>query len=112
MTDKITRPPKDNLVRAVFPGPEVPFDEPDDDFDRHIWRAILAVWDQWTEIDSTWEGNFMERVRRSAFEKAVREDTPKVLFQHGQDPQDRRQAARPHPLSLAPDETACTTTSG
>jgi HK97 family phage major capsid protein/HK97 family phage prohead protease len=86
MTDKTPRPPKDNLVRAVFPGPEYR-EEPTTDGTIGTLEGRFAVWDQWTEIDSSWEGNFLERVNRSAFDKAVSENTPKVLFQHGQDPQ-------------------------
>jgi HK97 family phage major capsid protein/HK97 family phage prohead protease len=85
MTDKTTRPPKDNLVRAVFPGPEYRSDATTDGTIGTL-EGHFAVWNQWTEINSTWEGNFMERVAPSAFDKAVSENTPKVLFQHGQDP--------------------------
>lgn len=101
MSDKTTRPPKDNLVRAVFPGPEVR-SEPEDDYIGHL-TGHLAVWDQWTEIDSSWEGNFMENVRSSAFDKAVSENTPKVLLNHGQDPQVGDKPLGP-PLRLAPDD--------
>jgi HK97 family phage major capsid protein/HK97 family phage prohead protease len=101
MSDKTTRPPKDNLVRAVFPGPEVR-SEPDDDFIGHL-TGHLAVWDQWTEINSSWEGNFLESVRSSAFDKAVSENTPKVLLNHGQDPQVGDKPLGP-PLRLAPDD--------
>ena len=86
MTDKITRPPKDNLVRAVFPGPEYRTAQTDGADTIGSLEGHFAVWNQWTEINSTWEGNFMERVSRTAFDKAVSENTPKVLFQHGQDP--------------------------
>jgi HK97 family phage major capsid protein/HK97 family phage prohead protease len=101
MSDKTSRPPKDNLVRAVFPGPEFR-EEPEDDFIGHA-TGHLAVWDQWTEINSSWEGNFLERVNRSAFEKAVRENTPKVLLNHGQDPQVGDKPLGP-PLRLEPDD--------
>jgi hypothetical protein len=49
----------------------------------------FAVFDQWAEIDSLWEGNFMERFVLGAFTKTIREgrDRMRVLFQHGQDPQ-------------------------
>jgi HK97 family phage prohead protease len=47
----------------------------------------FAVFNRFTEIDSWMEGNFMERIAPGAFKKTFREQTPKVLFQHGQDPQ-------------------------
>lgn len=47
----------------------------------------FAVFDRWTEIDSWWEGNFMERIAPGAFRKTFREnrDGIRVLFQHGRD---------------------------
>jgi HK97 family phage prohead protease len=87
MTDKITRPPKDNLVRAVFPAPIEYRDESNaDDGTIGTLEGHFAVWDQWTEINSSWEGHFLERIKPSAFDKTLSEHTPKVLFQHGQDP--------------------------
>jgi HK97 family phage prohead protease len=46
----------------------------------------FAVFDQWAEIDSMHEGHFMERVSPGSMERTLREDKPKVLFQHGRDP--------------------------
>jgi HK97 family phage prohead protease len=47
----------------------------------------FAVWNQWTEIRSAYEGNFMERFSPQAMNKTLSESRPKVLFQHGKDPQ-------------------------
>jgi hypothetical protein len=47
----------------------------------------FTPFNRWTEIDSWFEGNFMERIAPGAFKKSFRETTPKVLFQHGGDPQ-------------------------
>lgn len=47
----------------------------------------FAVFNRFTEIDSWMEGHFMERIAPGAFKKTFSERTPKVLFQHGQDPQ-------------------------
>lgn len=49
----------------------------------------FARFDEWTEIDSVWEGHFMERVAPGAFKKTFSEqrDKMRVLFQHGQDPE-------------------------
>jgi HK97 family phage prohead protease len=49
----------------------------------------FAAFNQWTEIDSTFEGNFMERVAPGAFASTLAHDRNRlrVLFQHGKDPQ-------------------------
>jgi phage head maturation protease len=41
----------------------------------------------WIEINSQLEGRFRERFARGAFERTLTERIPKVLFQHGRDPQ-------------------------
>jgi HK97 family phage prohead protease len=48
----------------------------------------FARWGEWTEIDSAFEGRFMESVARGAFARSIRErrDRIRVLFQHGADP--------------------------
>jgi HK97 family phage prohead protease len=47
-----------------------------------------TVWDTWYEVDSIYEGNFMETVARGATKKTTREgrDSMRALFQHGADP--------------------------
>src|SRR6266576_1332073 len=49
----------------------------------------LAVFDEWTEINSKAEGHFLERIAPGAFDKTISEnrDKMRVLFQHGADPQ-------------------------
>lgn len=44
-----------------------------------------AVFDQETRIDS-WEGSFVETIRRGAFKKTIRERTPVMQFDHGRHP--------------------------
>lgn len=46
----------------------------------------FAVFDTPTEIDSMFEGHFIERIAPGAFKKTFRELSPRVLFQHGKDP--------------------------
>lgn len=43
----------------------------------------------WYEVDSWWEGRFLERTVRGAFAKTIQENGSrvKVMFQHGRDPQ-------------------------
>ncbi len=76
--------PRENLVRTVVPGAELRALE---DGSRTL-AGHFAVFNQWTEISSMWEGNFMERIVPGAFRKTFRENAPsiKVLFNHGQDP--------------------------
>lgn len=52
-----------------------------------ILAGYPIVFDQWTEIDSWWEGNFLERVRGDALDDTLkgRGSRAKVLFNHGMD---------------------------
>ncbi len=81
------RPPRDELVRAISGELEIRDDE------NHRGGSTLtghfARFDEWTEIDSAFEGNFMERIAPGAFKKTFQEnrDRIRVLFQHGHDPQ-------------------------
>lgn len=57
--------------------------------DSPVMRGHFAVFNEWTEINSFWEGNFMERISPGAFKKTFKEqrNTMRCLFQHGKDPQ-------------------------
>jgi len=48
-------------------------------------EGYAAVFDQPTQIDS-WEGCFLESIRRGAFRKTIRETTPVMQFDHGRHP--------------------------
>jgi HK97 family phage major capsid protein/HK97 family phage prohead protease len=83
--------PRENLVRAVMDD-GVHFRATDPgvgDGRLGTLTGAFAVFNQWTEINSMWEGNFIERIAPSAFKKTVAENLSgmRVLFQHGQDPQ-------------------------
>lgn len=84
---KNQRPPRDNLYRAVFPGVELRADGEGDT--GPVMSGHFAVFNQATEINSLFEGNFIERFAPGAFKKTIREnrDGMRVLFQHGFDPQ-------------------------
>lgn len=85
MSDTVQRPPKENLVRGVLP-----FDEIRDSEDGSpTLVGHFAVFDEWTEIRSAWEGHFLERIARGAFKKTIAEnrDGMRLLFQHGNDPE-------------------------
>jgi HK97 family phage prohead protease len=85
-TSESTRPPRDGLVRAIFPGVELRDAGGDA---GPVMAGHFAVFNQWTEIDSIFEGRFMEQFAPGAFKKTIREnrDGMRVLFQHGGDPQ-------------------------
>jgi HK97 family phage prohead protease len=87
MTDKIAQPPKENLVRAVYPAVELRASE--DPEATPVLEGHFAKFNEWTEIDSVWEGRFMERIAPGAFRKTFAENRERIrpLFQHGQDPQ-------------------------
>jgi len=55
------------------------------DGDGLTFEGYAAVFDSPTTIDS-WEGNFVESISRGAFRKTLREQTPVLMFDHGQHP--------------------------
>ncbi|WP_426568099.1 HK97 family phage prohead protease [Streptomyces canus] len=76
--------PREGLLRSV------PFhlERADDDAgegDGLTLEGYAAVFDAPTEIDS-WEGAFTEQVRKGAFRKTIRENTPVLQFDHGRHP--------------------------
>lgn len=80
-------PPRDNLVRGVFPADLELRDAGESD--TPTLYGHFSVFDTWSEISSAWEGNFLERIAPGAFKKTIRENRAgmRVLLQHGQDPQ-------------------------
>src|SRR5215208_2324308 len=84
------RPPRDGLVRLLVHGADLPrgveLREAGDG--GPVMFGYFTPYDRWTEIDSFFEGNFMERTVRGAFKKTIRENLPNMrsLFQHGRDP--------------------------
>lgn len=91
MTDEQTQtlpsPPRDGLVRA---GPAGTFELREaEDGGMPTLFGHFAVFGQWTEIDSMYEGRFLERIAPGAFAKTIAENrgSMRILFQHGRDPQ-------------------------
>jgi HK97 family phage prohead protease len=82
----MSTPPRENLYRASYPGVELRAGE---DGKPPTLTGHFAVFDQWTEIASSWEGNFMERLSPGSFKKTFTEnrDGMRVLLNHGKDPQ-------------------------
>ena len=79
------RPPRENLVRAISPGPELR----EADGTPPTMTGHFSVTNQWTRIESAFEGTFMERFASGAWTKTISENRSalKVLFNHGRDPQ-------------------------
>jgi HK97 family phage prohead protease len=51
----------------------------------NVMVGHFAIFNSWTEIDSAWEGRFMERIAPGAFARTFRDGEQKVLFEHGND---------------------------
>jgi len=79
-------PPTDQLIRARIPGLELRAAEEDGGMPR--LTGYMLRFNEWAEIDSVFEGHFMERIAPGAITKTMQEnrDSIKILFQHGMDP--------------------------
>ena len=89
MPDKMpAQPPRDNLVRAVYPAVELRANESDPEA-LPVLEGHFSKFNEWTEIDSVYEGRFLERIAPGAFKRTIKNNLERirVLFQHGQDPQ-------------------------
>lgn len=80
-----------DIVRMIAPGPQL---RAADDGTKSYGSMPTMVghftrFDEWTEIDSYWEGRFLERIAKGAAKKTIKERGDKIrsLFQHGRDPQ-------------------------
>ena len=81
-----TPPPKDGLVRANRPGLEIRAAEGDAPMPTLF--GYLLRFNEWTEIDSLFEGRFLERILPGSAKKTLAEnrDKVKILLNHGCDP--------------------------
>lgn len=80
--------PIDNLVRLVADTP-IELRSKDGGSDGSTMFGHFAVYNQWTEIKSFWEGDFLERIAPGAFDRTFKERAGqiRVLWDHGHDPQ-------------------------
>lgn len=60
-------------------------DDAEGEGDGRTLSGYAAVFGQETGIDS-WEGQFVETIRKGAFRKTIREQTPVMQFDHGRHP--------------------------
>jgi len=81
------QPPRENLVRAVYPSVELRANEAEPDAPPML-TGHFAKFNEWAEIDSIFEGRFLERIAPGAFKRTFNNNGPQIrtLFQHGQDP--------------------------
>jgi HK97 family phage prohead protease len=84
-------PPRESLIRAAYPAVEFR-DATDDELAAGhlgLLRVLFSPVNEWTEISSMWEGNFMERFAPGAWKKTISDQRDRIrsLFQHGMDPQ-------------------------
>ena len=81
------RLPREGLVRAMS-GCEIREAAGNDAPGPGTLHGHLAVFNQWSEINSLREGHFMERLAPGAFAKTITEgrDKMRVTFNHGKDP--------------------------
>lgn len=81
--------PVDNLVRARYEDGAATFRaEADATGSGRTLFGYFARYNEWTEIDSWYEGRFMERIGDKAFDETfkTRGDKIRVLYDHGHDP--------------------------
>jgi phage head maturation protease len=81
------KPPRDNLYRGNNTAGA--FELRANNEGGPVLSGHAAVFNTWTEINSAFEGRFLERLAPGAFAKTISEnrDRIRVLFQHGKDPQ-------------------------
>lgn len=81
-----SRHPRSNLLRARPLGSLLRSDEPDSPSGVTLC-GYFSEFNTWYEIDSFWEGTFMERVAPGAFADTIANDRDgmRVLFDHGMD---------------------------
>jgi phage head maturation protease len=80
-----TRLPRENLVRAMPRGIEI---RDATDGGRPTLFGYFARFNEWAEIDSIFEGRFMEQIDKGSFLKTFQENRSNIkpTFQHGGDP--------------------------
>lgn len=99
-------PATDSVIRMVARQAASLRAESDDVSSGRTLEGYAAVFNVWTEIDSWWEGRFLERLAPGAFDNtlAKRGDRVKVLFNHGYDPSIGDKPLG-KPARMEPDET-------
>jgi len=86
----ITAPPTENVLRAWHTPDALEYraDSTPEGGGVGTMAGHFAVFNRWTEIDSTFEGQFVERIAPGAFADTFRDqgERIRVLYDHGSDP--------------------------
>ena len=79
--------PTDNLVRQRYDAGSIELREDDTGTGRTL-NGHFAVFNEFTEIDSWFEGRFLEQIAPGSFRDTIEDEnrSPKILFDHGHDP--------------------------
>lgn len=78
-------PPKDGLVRALAPN-DIELRAASEGGMPKLYGYMMRF-NEWTEIDSIFEGRFLERIAPGAAKKSLAENrSMRILFNHGRDP--------------------------
>lgn len=100
----------DNLARANSSPGAVALRAAADDpaGDGRTLFGYLSVFNTWYEVNSMWEGNFLERVLPGSFKDTIAErgSAIKALYDHGHDPQIGNKPLGPF-SELSEDKTGC-----
>lgn len=77
-------PPREDLYRVDY---SADMEVRDDGDQETVLAGHFARFGEWTEINSLYEGRFMERIAPGAFKKTISEGirSMRVLFNHGKD---------------------------
>lgn len=96
--------PTENLIRGL--GPAALELRDGSDGEAPILSVRAMPFGEWAEIDSEWEGRFMERFVPGSLDESFAQETPKILFQHGKDPTMGRQVLAAPVTARADDREA------
>ena len=77
--------PTDNLVRQRYDAGSVALRD-DGDGTGRLLNGHFAVFNEFTEINSWYEGRFLEQITPGSFLDTFAARSPKVLYDHGHDP--------------------------
>jgi HK97 family phage major capsid protein/HK97 family phage prohead protease len=87
--DELAAAPPARLPFPVTRALAAPVEARSDGDEMPTMIGHFSTFNDWYEVDSLFEGHFLERIGPRAFDKTISEsrDQMKVLYDHGQDPQ-------------------------
>lgn len=72
-----------DIVRYATHAPQVRAEESEGA--EGVLHGHFSVFNRWYEIDSPWEGNFLERIAPGTFARTFADDVQRCWFEHGYD---------------------------